>query len=47
MKAMRRSLPMQIYENVISVVTGEDALPVRSVPAREVELVHPFEIVRY
>src|SRR6266853_2012290 len=27
--AMRRSLPMHIYENVISVVTGEDALPVR------------------
>ena len=44
--AMRRSLPMHIYENVISVVTGEDALPVRSVPAREVELVQSFEIVR-
>src|SRR5436190_21562533 len=41
--AMRRSLPMHIYENVISVVTAEDALPVRSVPAREVELVHSFE----
>jgi hypothetical protein len=38
---------MHIYQNVISVVAGEDALPVRSVPAREVELVHPFEIVRY
>src|SRR6266536_3704440 len=45
--AMRRSLPVHIYENVISVVTGEDALPVRFVPACEVELVHPFEIVRY
>ena len=41
------SLPVHLYEHVISVVTGEDALPVRSVPAREVELVHPFEIVRY
>ncbi len=38
---------MHIYENVTSMVTGEHALPVRSVPAREVELVHPFEIVRY
>ncbi len=45
--AMRRSFPMHIYENVISVVTGEDALPVRSVPAREVELVHLLETVRY
>jgi hypothetical protein len=44
---MRRSLPMHIYENVISVVTGEDALPVRSVPAREVEFVDPCGIVRY
>ena len=43
----RGILPMHIYENVISVVTGEDALPARSVPAREVELVLPFEIVRY
>jgi len=46
-KAMRRRLPVHLYENVISVVTGEDAIPVRCVPAREVELVHPFEIVRY
>jgi hypothetical protein len=38
---------MHLYEYVIGVVTGEDALPVRSVPAREVELVHPLEIVRY
>ena len=38
---------MHIYENVISVLTGEDALAVRSVPAREIELVHPFESVRY
>ena len=45
--AMRRSLPMDIYQNVIIVLTGEDAFPVRSVTAREVELVHPFEIVRY
>src|SRR5713226_1932235 len=45
--AMRRSLPMHIYDHVISVVTGEDALPVRSVPAREVELVHTLEIARY
>jgi hypothetical protein len=43
----RRSLPMHFYENVIGVVTGEDALPVRSVPGREVELVHPFEVMRY
>ena len=46
-KAMRWSLPVRSYENVIGVVAGEDALPVRCVPAREVELVHPFELVRY
>src|SRR6266540_6250072 len=45
--AMRRSLPMHIYENVISVVAGEDALPVRFVPAREVELIHPSKIAPY
>src|SRR6266571_2208210 len=45
--AMRRSLPMYIHEHVISVVTGKDTLPIRFVPAREVELVHPFEIARY
>src|SRR6267143_3756243 len=44
--AMRRSLPMHLHENVISVVAGEDALPVRFVPAREVELVHPLKIAR-
>ena len=44
---LRRGLPMHLYENVIGVVASEDALPVRSVPAREIELVHPFEIVRY
>jgi hypothetical protein len=38
---------MHIYDHVISVVTGEDALPVRSVPARKVELVHTLEIARY
>ena len=45
--AMRRGLPMHLYESVIGVVASEDALPVRSVPAREVELVHVFEIVGY
>src|SRR3989442_14096078 len=45
--AMRRILPMQVHEHVIRVVTGEDALPVRLVPAREIELVHPLKIARY
>src|SRR6267143_3169565 len=45
--AMRRSLPMHLHENVISVVAGEDALPVRLVPAREVELIHTLKIARY
>jgi hypothetical protein len=45
--ATRRSLPVDIHENVISVVPGEDALPVRFVPAREVELVHPLKIAFY
>src|SRR6266542_6027671 len=45
--AMRRSLPMYVHEHVIRVVAGEDTLPVRCVPAREVELVHPLEIARY
>src|SRR6266542_1560759 len=45
--AMRRSLPMYVHEHVIRVVAGEDTLPVRFVPAREVELVHPLEIARY
>src|SRR6266852_6756641 len=45
--AMRRILPMHIHEHVISVVMGEDALPVRLVPAREIELVHPLKIARY
>ena len=45
--AMRRGLPMHLHENVIGVVASEDALSVRSVPAREIELVHVFEIVRY
>ena len=31
--AMRRGLPMHLFENVIGVVASEDALPVRSVPA--------------
>src|SRR6267378_8285626 len=44
--AMRRSLPMHRHENVICVVAGEDALPVRLVPAREVELIHPLKIAR-
>src|SRR3989441_6575132 len=44
--AMRRILPMQVHEHVIRVVTGEDALPVRLVPAREIELVHPLKIAR-
>ena len=44
--AMRRGLPMHLYENVIGVVASEDALPVRSVPACEIELVNVFEIVR-
>src|SRR6266581_1430055 len=45
--AVRRRLPVDIYEHVIRVVAGEDALPVPCVPAREVELVHPLEIARY
>src|SRR6266851_1336045 len=45
--AMRRILPMHVHEHVVRVVTGEDALPVRLVPAREVELVHPLKIARY
>src|SRR5438445_8060871 len=44
--AMRRSLPMHLHENVISVVAGEYALPIRFVPAREVELIHPLKIAR-
>ena len=38
--AMRRGLPMQLDNNVIGVVWSEDAVPVCSVPAREIELVH-------
>jgi hypothetical protein len=38
---------MYVYEHVIRVVAGEDALPVRVVPARQVELVHPLEIAQY
>src|SRR6266704_2053565 len=45
--AVRRSLTVHPHENVISVVTGEDALPVRFVPAREVELVHSLKIARH
>src|SRR5438034_8153030 len=45
--AVRRSLTVHLNEHVISVVTGEDALPVRFVPAREVELVHPLKIARH
>ena len=30
--AMRRGLPVYLYENVIGVVASEVALPVRSVP---------------
>src|SRR5712691_1981728 len=45
--AMRRMLPMHVYEHVIRVVMGEDALPVRLVPAREIELVHSLKIARY
>src|SRR5712691_5914466 len=45
--AMRRILPMHVHEHVIRVVPGEDALPVRLVPAREIELVHPLKIARY
>src|SRR5260221_5861550 len=45
--AMRRILPIHVHEHVIRVVSGEDALPVRSVPAREIELVHPLKIARY
>src|SRR2546422_4735007 len=45
--AMRRILPMHVHVHVIRVVTGEDALPVRLVPAREIELVHPLKIARY
>src|SRR5690349_21428302 len=45
--AMCRSLPMQVHEHVSCVVTGEDALPVRLVPAGEIELVHPLKIARY
>src|SRR5690348_809243 len=44
--AMRRSLPMHRHENVSSVIPGEDAIPVRFVPAREVEIVHPLKIAR-
>ena len=44
--AMRRGLPMQLDNNVIGVVWSEDAVPVCSVPAREIELVHVFEIER-
>src|SRR5216684_2075859 len=36
--AMRRILPMHVHEHVVRVVTAEDALPVRLVPAREGEL---------
>src|SRR5258708_29697072 len=45
--AMRRILPVHVHQHVIRVVTGEDALPVRLVPAREIELVHPLKIARY
>src|SRR6266852_6453630 len=45
--AMRRILPMHVHEHVIRVVTGENAFPVRLVPALEVELVHPLKIARY
>src|SRR5260370_8642280 len=45
--AMRGILPMDVHEHVIRVVTGEDALPVRLGPAREIELVHPLKIARY
>jgi PDZ domain len=45
--AMCRGLPMHIRENFVSVVAGEDTLPVRLVPAREVELVHSLEIALY
>jgi hypothetical protein len=46
--ATRRSLPVDIHENFVSVVTGEERRPsVRFVPAREVELVHPLEITLY
>src|SRR6266850_2035967 len=45
--AMRRILPMHVYEHVVRVITGEDALPVRLVPARKIELVHPLKIARY
>src|SRR5229473_2346020 len=45
--AMRRILPMHVHVHVIRVVTGEDALPVRLVPAREIEVVHPLKIARY
>src|SRR5256885_11648936 len=46
-KAMRRILPMHVHEHVIRVVPGEDSLPVRLVPAREIELVHPLKIARH
>src|SRR5437899_718521 len=45
--AMRRILPMHVHEHVIRVVTSENAFPVRLVPAREVELVHPLKIALY
>src|SRR5437899_2391477 len=45
--ATRRSLPMHIHGHATSVVAGEDSLPIRFVPAREVELVHPLKIARY
>src|SRR5207247_205320 len=36
-----------VHEHVTRVVPGEDTLPVRFVPAREVELVHSLEIAHY
>src|SRR5262249_11543610 len=44
---VRLRLPVDIHENVVGVVTGEDAMPVRSVPAREIEVIHTLEIARY
>jgi hypothetical protein len=45
--AVCRGLPLHAYENVLSVVAREGPLPVRSIPAREIKLVHTLEISRY
>src|SRR5438876_4871037 len=47
LNAVRLRLPVDIHENVVGVIVGEDATPVRSVPAREIELIHTVEIARY